>query len=595
MDAISDPSIEDVVVMKSAQVGWTEIIGNVVGYHIDQDPAPALVIQPTLEMGNAWSKDRLAPMLRDTPVLKGKVKDARARDSGNTILHKSYPGGQITIAGANSPAGLASRPIRIVLCDEVDRYPPSAGKEGDPINLARKRSATFWNRKFLAGSTPTVKGASRIEALYEESDQRRFHVPCPHCGHKQHLEWSNVKWPKTEDGTHEPSKAEYMCSDCGTLWDDAERWAAIADGEWVASKEFNGTAGFHLNEIYSPWSKLGEMAETFLEARKLPETLQTFVNTALGQTFEMVGATLEPDPLFNRRETYGGTVPDSVVLITAGLDTQPDRIEMEIVGWGDNLENWSIDYRVFLGDPDQPEIWREIDAALKERFETDDGRTLRIEAACIDSGGANTQAVYDFCKPRRARRVYAIRGQDGQGRTIWPLRAAKGGKGKGVVYTIGVDTAKARFYGWLALSDHGPGYCHFPITDRTGTERYDEEHFAQMTGEQAMTKYKHGRPYIVWETKKSRTRVEVLDCRVYAIAALEARAQPVGTVKFIDRRVRRLAKKREAEGAPDRVETPDTVMGETDRPEPTERERAVDPKPKRKRRPRKRGGFVNNW
>ena len=274
MDSINDPGVHTVVVMSSAQVGKTEILNNIVGYHIHQDPAPILCVQPTVEMGKTWSKDRLAPMLRDTPALRGRVKDARSRDAGNTTQHKQFPGGHITIAGANSAAGLASRPIRVVLLDEVDRYPPSAGSEGDPVRLATKRTTTFWNRKILLTSTPTIKGLSRIELAFESSDKRRFWVPCPHCGEFQVLAWSGVKF----------APLGYQCAGCQGLWTDTQRWWAVARGEWRAEGESKGVAGFHLNELYSPWVTTAEMVESFLEAKKSPETLKTWVKTTLGET-----------------------------------------------------------------------------------------------------------------------------------------------------------------------------------------------------------------------------------------------------------------------------------------------------------------------
>ena len=212
-DAVSDISVETVVLMTGAQIGKTELINNVVGFHIHQDPAPMLVVQPTLEMAQTWSKDRLSPAIRDTPVLTEKIKDPRSRDSGNTTLHKVFSGGHVTACGANSPSSLASRPCRIILCDEVDRYPLSAGSEGDPVGLAKRRSATFWNKKLILVSTPTEKGASRIEQAYEESDKRKYHVACPDCDHRQVLSWANVKW---EEG--KPSSAEYVCEDCGSCW-----------------------------------------------------------------------------------------------------------------------------------------------------------------------------------------------------------------------------------------------------------------------------------------------------------------------------------------------------------------------------------------
>lgn len=249
MRAISDPATETVVFMTGAQIGKTEIINNAIGYYISQDPSPILVVQPTLDMSKMWSNDRLAPMLRDTPALKNAVKDPRSRDSGNTLLQKSFVGGYIAMVGANSPAGLASRPVRCVFFDEVDRFPHSAGTEGDPIDLGKKRTATFtYNRKIVMVSTPTNKGASRIEAAYEESDQRQYFVPCHDCGHKQVLKWAQVRWEKDQ-----PDTAAYICEDCGSVWDDAVRYRAVRAGEWIAQNPTNKTAGFHLSGLYSPW------------------------------------------------------------------------------------------------------------------------------------------------------------------------------------------------------------------------------------------------------------------------------------------------------------------------------------------------------
>lgn len=269
MEAFSDPTIETVVWMSSAQVGKTEILLNIIGYFVDQDPSPILLLQPTLEMAQAFSKDRLAPMIRDTKQITDKVKESKSKDSGNTILHKTFMGGHITMAGANSPSSLASRPVRVVLCDEVDRYPASAGTEGDPVNLAFKRTTTFWNRKKMITSTPTIKGASRIERAYEESDMRKFYVPCPACGHEQILEWENVVWE-----TNRPETATYHCSKCGSGWSDGVRHNAIKEGRWIAQNQKKGVAGFWINEIYSPWVELGTMAKNFLEAKKSQEMLK---------------------------------------------------------------------------------------------------------------------------------------------------------------------------------------------------------------------------------------------------------------------------------------------------------------------------------
>src|SRR3990172_8165713 len=278
LDAFSDPLVEEVVVMSSSQVGKTEILNNVVGYYIDQDPCPILIVQPRVEDAETWSKDRLAPMLRDTPCLRGLVKDPKTKDSGNTIRMKEFPGGRIAIGGANSPAGLAARPVRVVLLDEVDRFPASAGTEGDPVRLAIKRSQTFWNRKIGKFSTPTVKGASRVEAEWEESDQRRYHVPCPVCPGLQILRWGQVKWGKDEKG--KPSGVHYECEHCQAKIEERDKLRMVRNGRWIAGKpEIKRKAGVHLNELYSPWSSWQAMVERFYEDKKRPETLKTFVNT----------------------------------------------------------------------------------------------------------------------------------------------------------------------------------------------------------------------------------------------------------------------------------------------------------------------------
>jgi phage terminase large subunit GpA-like protein len=507
MDAVSDPDVTTVVVMSSAQVGKTESLLNIIGYHVAQDPAPLLFLAPTLEMAEATSKDRIAPMVRDTPALHGKIKDPRTRDSGNTLLHKVFPGGHITLAGANSPASLASRPIRVVMCDEVDRYPPSAGTEGDPVNLARKRSTTFWNRKAILTSTPTVKGFSRIEAEYEISDRRRYHVCCDDCGHEQPLEWSNVRWPEDR-----PQDAAYVCRDCGSIWDDAARWRALRKGRWIATAPFNGVAGFHLNEIYSPWVRLGDMAQAFLTAKRSPETLKTWVNTSLGEPWEEDAERVDGHALMSRLEDWGDTAPDRVLIITCGVDVQDDRLEVERVGWGVEEESWSLDHRIIYGDPSAPDVWAQLDDYLLTTTTRADGSHLPVHATAIDTGGHHTQAAYKFVKDRFRRRVYAIKGMGGAGRPVWPKRASKNNKGKVNLFLVGVDAAKDAIYARLKLEQPGPGFCHFP-------KGRDAAWFTQLTAEIVQTKYVKGFPQRVYVLPGGK-RNEALDLRVYAYAAM---------------------------------------------------------------------------
>lgn len=506
MDAINDPKNRDVVVMAGAQVGKTEMLLNVIGYHIAHDPSPILCIQPTMEMAQSFSKDRLSPMLRDTPQLRGKVKDPRSRDANNTTTHKVFPGGHISLAGSNSPAGLASRPIRVVLCDEVDRYPASAGTEGDPIQLARKRSATFWNRKIVIVSTPTNKGASRIEASFEESDQRKYYVPCEDCGHEQTLRWQQVRWEKDR-----PETAAYVCEECGSVWGDAQRSRAVRKGRWQATEEFTGTAGFHINGIYSPWTPLADAVRDFLSAKKMPETLRVWTNTYLAESWTDQGETVDDYDVAQRAEEFGPKVDEGVVVITCGADVQDDRIEIETVGWGRSEESWSIDYRTLYGDPSTPQLWQDLEAVLLTKYETADGRVLQPRATCVDSGGHYTKAVYDFVRPREGRRIFAIKGMAGESRPI-VSRPTRNNIGKIRLFTLGVDNIKELIFSRLRIQSEGPGFCHFP-NDRP------DEYFRQLaSSEKIVTRYHKGFPRR--EFVKTRTRNEALDCRVYATGAL---------------------------------------------------------------------------
>lgn len=513
MNAVSDPAVRTTVVMSAAQVGKTEVLNNLVGFHIDRDPAPILILQPTLDMGKAWSKDRLATMLRDTPCLRGKVHDVRARDSGNTVLHKVFPGGHITIAGANSAASLASRPIRIVAADEIDRYPPSAGTEGDPVKLAEKRSATFWNRKLVLTSTPTEKG-SRIEQAWNESDQRHFFVRCAKCRHAQMLRWAQVRWDKDEAGNGQPLTARYHCETCDVAWTEGERLAAVMTGEWRASKPFNGTAGFHLNALVSPWVKLADLVAEFLASKHYPERLRVFVNTVLGEPWEDGGETRDPTTFFGRREPYGPEkIPAGVVVLTAGIDVQDNRLEAELLGWGLAEECWSIDYLVAMGDPSTNGPWRLLDDWLLKKRLREDGATLILGAGCVDTGGHFTQAAYAFCKARFARRIWATKGVGGaERRPIWPKAPSKNARGGTSLFLVGTNAAKDFAHARLKIAEAGPGFCHFP-------DSYDESYFAQLTSEKRIVRYSHGVQVSEWRKDPEWARNEAWDCRVLNVAA----------------------------------------------------------------------------
>ena len=505
MDSFNDPDIQRIVFMKSAQVGATEILLNVIGYYIDQDPAPMLIMQPTLAMAQAFSKDRLAMMIRDSEKIRDCVKDPRSRDSGNTVLSKKFAGGNLNIVGSNSASGLSSRPVRIVLGDECDRYESSAGAEGDPISLATKRTTTFWNKKIYLCSTPTIKGLSRIETAFEESDKRYYHVPCPECNHKQVLKWKNVVWEEDQ-----PETANYACEECGSIIDESKKQWMLKHGEWIASAPKSDTAGFHISELYSVWSTWADMAKSFLEAKKNPEMLKTWINTALGESWEEQGDAVEYETLLERRLNYDyTTIPEDVLILTAGVDTQKDRLELQLVGWGKNYEAWVCDYKIFWGDPNAQNVWSDLDAYLKKRFKTESERLIPISCCTIDSGGHHTNMVYQFAKPRQARRIFAIKGLSTAGKPI-ANRPTFVGKNRAVLYGVGTDSAKEAIFARLA-TESDKTTLHF-------CSDLDEEYFKQLTSEKRITKFVRGRKTLAW--KQIRPRNEALDTLVYNFAAI---------------------------------------------------------------------------
>lgn len=505
MDAVTDASYEDIVIMASAQVGKSELILNVIGYFIDHDPSPMLVIQPTLDKAKDFSKERLAPMLRDSPTLRKKIADPKTRDGGNTTLQKSFPGGYVALGGANAPSGLASRPIRILLADEIDRFPISAGTEGDPLDLAEKRTNNFYNRKKIKVSTPTTKGASRIETEFNLSTKEYYHLPCPSCGEYQPLKWGQIDF-ETEC---------HRCRECGFLHTEYE-WKP-QEGKWVAEQPDATIRGFHLNELLSPWRKWKEIIDAFKKAKvKGNEAMKVWMNTSLGETWEEEGQELNDDELLNRLEDYEAEVPDEVKILTAAVDTQDDRFEIEVMGWGEGKESWGIEYHVIRGDLKRPHIWEELDEYLSRTWSKRDGKRFGIACTCMDSGGHFTQEVYRFTKPREARRIYAIKGKNTGKGEYEPLIAthSRTKLNKALLVSLGVNDGKSRVMSNLQITDFGPNYCHFPKH-----RGYNDEYFRGLTAERLETRYERGVPYQVW--RKLRARNEPLDLRVYNTAALE--------------------------------------------------------------------------
>lgn len=542
MDAVTDPLVEEVVVIKGTQIAYTEgVVLNAIGYYMDVDPCPILLVLPTDKVVDEISKNRLTPMLRDTPRLASKVRAPRSRDSSNTIAGKVFPGGRLAIVGANAPADLASRPIRLVIADEVDKFPASAGTEGDPLKLAGKRQETFWNRKTVKGSSPTVKGQSTIEREYKKSDMRELWVGCIHCGEKQTLKWAQVRWDKRPgpDGRHEhlPDTAAYQCEHCGVLWDDTDRYQALGrvkTEDWRATAPFRGIAGFKISQLYSSFVQLHRVVTEFLTAYgKLPGTypdpqlMKVFTNTVLAETWEEQGETVDGSSLGSRAEPYGpDDLPDGVAFATAAIDVQGDRLEVQVIGWGAGEESWVAGYHVLPGDPAQGDVWLQADHVLRRVYHTRSGRAVRIMATAVDTGGHHAAQVYAFCKARRARRVHPVKGANGP-RPIWPKRWSRA-KNNEHVYLVGVDTAKDAIYGRLKIRPRldpaelrlpNPGYVHFPLPDDDGeTGAINADYFAQLTSERVETRYREGKPYRVW-VKPPGKRNEALDTFAYALAA----------------------------------------------------------------------------
>lgn len=580
MDSTVDPEVPEVVVMSSSQVGKTEILLNVVGYLIDLDPGPILVVQPTLEMSEAWSKDRLAPMLRDSPSLREKIPPAKSRSSGNTIRHKTFPGGHITMAGANSPAALASRPIRASLQDEIDRFPKSAGTEGAPSELADRRTNTFWNRIKLKVSTPTLKGFSHIDELYEASDQRQYHVPCPHCGHMQVLRWANVRWTEGD-----PETAVMVCSDdsdgeergCGAIMEEGDKPGMLAGGAWVPRYATRKVRGYHINALYSPWRRWAEVVENFLRCKGSKEMLQTWVNTELGEPFEEDGERIEASALISRKERYAAEVPIGAGLLTAGIDVQGDRLESLIVGWGVDEEHWLIRHDMLFGDPGQALVWEELDALLRSEFRHESGAGLKVSAALVDHGGHHGEHVMRFVTGKARRRIFACRGMDGEGRPLVsrPKRSRRSRQGKAVL--VGTVPAKDLIFTRLKIRDPGPGFMHIPDT-------MEDEVIFQITNEKVITRWSHGRPRRAYGKIRPGVAVEGLDCLVYNYGALATvgRAAHRRLEKWVAAVAERAAKASEASDEPPLPELPapsDPV-----------------PVPKKRRKSRRRGrGWVKNW
>lgn len=524
MNAISDPEVPRVVVQKASQMGITDsAIVNPIGYFATEDPCPILVVQPTIEIAEAFSTDRLAPMIRDSPKVKERFADPRARDSQNTLRRKAFKGGYVALGGANSAASLSGRPIRVVLLDDVDRYPLSAGTEGNPLQLAIARTSAFWNRKIVIISSPGIAGISHIEREMSLTTCEFWYLPCPDCGVMQILEWDRVRF---DDLTH-------RCLQCQDYF-EKYLWLA-GDGEWRAHRPIDDrgrrvrSRGFYLGGLYSPWVEWDELRDEFVRACKANEEgdvelLKAFRNTRLGLLHQDEGNKVKID-LYQRRELFEVEVPDGVVVITAGVDVQDQSLFADIVGWGKGRENWHLDYIAIPGDPRTAEPWEALDEAVFNRvFVTKDGAKMRVRRMCVDSSFASDH-VYAYTKPRQPRCI-AIKGIGGLGKA--PITAMTFSKSnRCMIASLGVDTLKEEIMNRLNVTKFGPGFCHFPRTDifdvamqaHEPDRGYDITYFEGLRAEQRIVKHKFGFKTYIWSKRPSQ-RNESWDCFVYALAAL---------------------------------------------------------------------------
>lgn len=528
MRAFTDPNIHRLVMVAAAQVGKSELELNIIGYIMAQDPGPILYILPGEADGKKFSRQRIAPMIRACKVLRNKVADVKSRDGGNTILQKMFPGGSLTITGSNSAPALASMPIRYVLGDERDRWADSAGTEGDPWELAQARQITFYNRKAVEVSTPTIKGSSKIETSYYLGTQERWVHQCPNCGEYSEINFETIRFQRLKKIVNNKEVYSvkidgHVCPACGFTFsqDQMRRQPAKWQAENPEALQ-KGIRSFWLTAFASPWLTWESIILDVIQNENDPEKLKAVYNTKLGKLWEHRDVNQTDEELLERLEDYDAELPDGVLCLTCGVDTQDDRLEYEVVGWGKHGESWGIKKGYIMSAPDLPETWERLDDVIDRNYTFKNGQALAIGITLIDSGGHFTQTVYEQCRRRKEKRVFAIKGRGGEGIPIVsPAKRVAIRDNKRVtcwLYSIGVDAGKATIYANVQVQTPGPKYCHFPKGDDRG---YDINYFNGLISERMVKQKTVSGFKWKWEKLPGHRRNEALDCRNYALAGVK--------------------------------------------------------------------------
>ena len=497
-DAISDPAIERITIVKPTRVGFTTLLTGALANYIANEPAPIMVLLPTESDCRDYMVSDVEPIFEATPALRGLVS-AEADESGrNTLLSRRFAGGSLKVIAAKSPRNLRRHNIRILLIDEADAM--EVGAEGSAIALAVERTRSFANRKIVLGSTPTLESTSNVLRSYADSDQRVFEVPCPECGTFTEMLWSMIEWQPDE-----PQTAAFRCPHCNGLIDERHKSSMVAAGQWRATRpDIEGHAGFRLNALVSSLvnSTWGKLAAEFIAAKRSPDTLQVFINCILAQGWREAAEELNETELAARAEPFGLTaIPADVLIVTSGVDVQRDRLEIVILGHGRD-DIFVLGNSVIWGSPDDDSTWHELDELLRTTWIHPNGGTLKIDAAAIDAGdGAMTDKVQAFCRPRFGRKIVAIKGAAGSR----PLIAASSSKGSRL-FIVGVDGAKTQITARLTRGQ----------SIRFSAD-LEPRYFEELASERLTLRYVRGAPQRQWERIPGR-RAECLDASVYAWA-----------------------------------------------------------------------------